>query len=110
MQNPREIRGSKWSKGVYFERILVRIVRVWARLSSFSSNPRSKAVQNDHIRQRGCRKTARKWAFERCRLLQEPTVTGSTRAPASTGIGGAGIVTRKMLPTPGVLSTAIEPL
>src|SRR5690348_2894288 len=50
MQNPREIRGSKWSKAVYFERILVRIVRVWARLSSFSSNPCSKAVQNDHIR------------------------------------------------------------
>ena len=37
-------------KAVYFERILVRIVRVRARLSSFSSNPCSKAVQNDHIR------------------------------------------------------------
>ena len=49
MQNPREIRGSKWSNPVNFERILVRIVRVWARLSSFSSNPCSKAVQNDHI-------------------------------------------------------------
>ena len=50
MQNPREIRGSKWSNPVYFERILVEIVRVWARLSAFSSNPCSKAVQNDHIR------------------------------------------------------------
>ena len=49
MQDPREKRGSKWSNPVYFERILVRIVRVWARLSSFSSNPCSKAVQNDHI-------------------------------------------------------------
>ena len=49
MQNHREIRGSKWSKGVYLERILVEIVRVWAHLSAFSSNPRSKAVQNDHI-------------------------------------------------------------
>ena len=48
MQNPREIRGSKWSNPVSFERILVGIVRVWARLSSFSSNPCSKAVQNDH--------------------------------------------------------------
>ena len=34
---------------VRFERILVEIVRVWARLSAFSSNPRSKAVQNDHF-------------------------------------------------------------
>ena len=49
MQNPREKRGSKWSKAVYFERILVRIVRVWAHLSSFSSNSCSKAVQNDHM-------------------------------------------------------------
>ena len=49
MQNSREIRGSKWSEAVYFERILVGIVRVWAHLSSFSSNPCSKAVQNDHI-------------------------------------------------------------
>ena len=50
MQNPREKRGSKWSNAVNLERILVEIVRVWARLSSFSSNPCSKAVQNDHIR------------------------------------------------------------
>ena len=50
MQNPREKRGSKWSNPVNFERILVEIVRVWAHLSSFSSNPCSKAVQNDHIR------------------------------------------------------------
>ena len=49
MQNPREKRGSKWSNPVHFERILVRIVRVWAHLSSFSSNSCSKAVQNDHI-------------------------------------------------------------
>ena len=50
MQNLQEIRGSKWSNAVSLERILVGIVRVWARLSSFSSNPCSKAVQNDHIR------------------------------------------------------------
>ena len=49
MRFPREKRGSKWSKAVYFERILVEIVRVWAHLSSFSSNPCAKAVQNDHI-------------------------------------------------------------
>src|SRR6185312_11813222 len=49
VQNSRGIRGSKWSEAVYFERILVGIVRVWAHLSSFSSNPCSKAVQNDHI-------------------------------------------------------------
>ena len=33
MQNPRGIRGSKWSNPVNLERILVQIVRVWARLS-----------------------------------------------------------------------------
>ena len=49
MQNPREKRGSKWSNPVHFERILVQIARVWAHLSSFSSNPCSKAVQNDHF-------------------------------------------------------------
>src|SRR5690242_12479259 len=49
MQNPREKRGSKWSNPVHFERILVQIARVWAHLSWFSSNPCSKAVQNDHI-------------------------------------------------------------
>ena len=49
MQNPREKRGSKWSNAVHFERILVKIARVWAHLSSFSSNSCSKAVQNDHI-------------------------------------------------------------
>ena len=35
--------------GLVWERILVQIVRVWARLSRFSSNLCSKAVQNDHI-------------------------------------------------------------
>ena len=49
MRNPRGKRGSKWSNPVNLKRILVRIVRVWAHLSSFSSNSCSKAVQNDHI-------------------------------------------------------------
>ena len=30
-----------------------QIVRVWARLSAFSSNPCAKVVQNDHIDSRG---------------------------------------------------------
>ncbi len=68
MQNPREIRGSKWSEAVYFGRILVRIERVWARLSWFSSNPCSKAVQNDHI-------------SPQCRVLPNLLEGGSERTP-----------------------------
>ena len=49
MQNLQEKRGSKRSEAVSLMRVLVRIVRVWARLGSFSSNPCSKAVQNDHV-------------------------------------------------------------
>ena len=43
MQYSREIRGSKWSNAVYFERILVEIARVWARLSAFSSSLSAKS-------------------------------------------------------------------
>ena len=50
MQNSREIRGSKRSKGVHFERILVQIVRVQAHLSSFSSNPGANVTEKDHFR------------------------------------------------------------
>ena len=49
MQNLQEKRGSKWSEAVNLERILVEIGRVSAHLSAVSSNPCSKAVQNDHI-------------------------------------------------------------
>ena len=52
MQNLQEKRGSKWSKPVNLERILVQIERVWAHLSQFSSSSSAKAVQNDHMRQR----------------------------------------------------------
>ena len=48
MQNLQEKRGSKWSKAVNLERILVEIGRVWAHLSAFSSSLSAKAVQNDH--------------------------------------------------------------
>ena len=50
MQNSREIRGSKWSEGGLFQRILVKLREFWAHLSAFSSNSCSKAVQNDRIR------------------------------------------------------------
>ena len=43
MQDSRGKRGSKWSNPVHFERILVQIVRVRARLSAFSSNPMRKS-------------------------------------------------------------------
>ena len=49
MHYSREKRGSKWSNPVHFERILVRIGRVWPRLSWFSSNPSAKVVKSDRI-------------------------------------------------------------
>ena len=49
MQNSRGKRSSKRSKAVSFERILVQIARVWACLSSFSSNPSAKVTEKDHF-------------------------------------------------------------
>ena len=84
MQNLQEIRGSKWSNPVYLERILVRIVRVWAHLSSFSSNPCSKAVQNDHIKAKPVGKNPKKNVEPRepggiSRRLSPVTTRGSPR-------------------------------
>ena len=47
-KSPRK-RNSLWSRVTVMDRIEVQIARVWAHLRSFSSNPCSKAVQNDHI-------------------------------------------------------------
>src|SRR5690348_5799528 len=49
MQKSPRKRSSLWSKVTVMDRIEVQIVRVWAHLSSISSNPCWKAVQNDHI-------------------------------------------------------------
>src|SRR5690349_6548999 len=84
MHNPREKRGSKWSNPVSFERILVKIMRVWAHLSSFSSNPCSKAVQNDHIKAKPVGKNPKKNVEPRepggiSRRLSPVTTRGSPR-------------------------------
>ena len=70
MQNPRGKRGSKRSKAVHLERILVEIARVWARLSSFSSNPGAKETKRDHLQVRNSSGTSRRF-----RLLPRPPQT-----------------------------------
>ena len=49
MQDSREICGSKWSKAVYFERILVGIARVWARLSQNHASSSANVTKLDHF-------------------------------------------------------------
>ena len=49
MQNTREIRGSKWSQAVYFERILVEIARVWARSSQNRASSSAELTKKDHF-------------------------------------------------------------
>ena len=62
MQNPRGKRSSKWSNPVHFERILVQIARVWARLSSFSSNPGANVTKKDHFDRTATRVSSSAWS------------------------------------------------
>ena len=61
MQNSRGIRGSKRSKAVSLERILVQIARVRAHLCSFSSNSSANVTKRDRFSSSG---SVKRWWSE----------------------------------------------